>query len=364
MPPSAPAAGAVPVSASSVPPVVVVTSLPARPLIERRPHAQRVHFDLVFRNDGPVAAQLVRLQLSVRDRGGRLIARRFLDANGFQPSLAAVGPTTVAPGKTISLFNPLPDHDPELDLGSFDYELIFNAVDGSDNPPDATVTVSVKPEAFTPRSPLVLPLAGRVLVFDGHDTYGHHRRLDVNHPAVHGLGITRNFMRYANDLVIVDDAGATFRGTGSRNEDWFVFAAPLRAPAAGTVVAVENGVPDNLRDRTLWDPSTIAADPMNLYGNRVVIDHGHGEVSVLAHLKQGSVPVKVGDRVVAGQRVGQAGASGDAYIPHLHYELRTAAGIDADGLPAYFRGLRRVVGARALAVASGPIDSGEIVVSP
>jgi hypothetical protein len=367
VPPSAtPPAAAAPATAApapSLPPQVAVSTLPEKPLVERRAHAQRVNFDLVFRNDGAVPAQLVKLTLSIRDRDGRLVLRRFLDANGFQPSLGAVGPTTVPVGKTIALFNPLPEFDPELDLGALEYELIFNAVDGTDDPPDTTVTVTATPVVFAPRSALVLPMVGRVLVFDGHDYHGHHRRLDVHHPVVAGLGIRHNFMRYANDLVIVDDAGAMFRGDGTRNEDWYGFGAPLRAPAAGVVVAVENEVPDNLRDRSLFDPSVIASDPMKLFGNRVVIDHGHGEVSLLAHLKQGSVSVRAGDRVKAGQLVGAAGASGDAYIPHLHYELRRSAGVDGEGLPSYFRGLRRVVGARAIALPTGPIDSGEIVLS-
>jgi hypothetical protein len=363
-PPVAPVAptGTPPVTPSR-PPSVTVTTLPQRPLIERRQHAQRANFDLVVRNDGPVDAQLVKLTLSVRDGGGRLILRRFLDANGFQPSLRGIGPTTAAVGKTITIFNPLPDFDPELELGSLEYELVFNAVDGSDDPPDTTVTIAVAPQPFVARSPLILPLVGRVLVFDGHDYHGHHRRLDVHHPMVAQLGVRQNFMRYGNDLVIVDAAGAMFRGDGRRNEDWYVFGAPLRSPAAGVVLAVENDVPDNLRDRSLFDPSVIASDLMKLFGNRVVIDHGHGEISVLGHLKQGSVTVGVGDRVKAGQIVGAAGASGDAYIPHVHVELRRAAGVDGEGLPAYFRGLRRVVGARAIALPTGPIDSGEIVLS-
>jgi hypothetical protein len=363
-PPTAPSTAASGTAATpSLPPVVAVTTLPERPLIERRQHAQRANFDLVVRNDGAVAADLVKLTLSVRDRGGRLVLRRFLDANGFQPSLRGIGPTTVAPGKTIAIFNPLPDFDPELELGTLEYELIFNAVDGTDDPPDATVTIAVSPDVFTQRAAMVLPLVGRVLVFDGHDYHGHHRRLDVHHPVVAQLGIRHNFMRYGNDLVIVDDAGAMFRGDGRRNEDWYVFGAPLRSPAAGVVLAVENDVPDNLRDRSLFDPAVIAADPMKLFGNRVVIDHGHGEISMLGHLKQGSITVRVGDRVKAGQPVGAAGASGDAYIPHVHVELRRTAGVDGEGLPAYFRGLRRVVGARAIALPTGPIDSGEIVLS-
>ncbi|PTL82866.1 hypothetical protein DAT35_18020 [Vitiosangium sp. GDMCC 1.1324] len=40
---------------------------------------------------------------------------------------------------------------------------------------------------------------------------------------------------------------------------------------------------------------------MELAGNVVVIDHGGGEYSLLAHMQQGSVTVKAGDKVRAGQ---------------------------------------------------------------
>lgn len=42
------------------------------------------------------------------------------------------------------------------------------------------------------------------------------------------------------------------------------------------------------------------------------------------HLQTGSIVVRVGQRVSAGQRVGNAGATGGDYEPHLHFEMRPA----------------------------------------
>jgi hypothetical protein len=136
-------------------------------------------------------------------------------------------------------------------------------------------------------------------------------------------------MRYAMDVFIVKGPG-TFQAAGTRNEDYWAFGQPMLAPADGVVVAVENGVPDNVPNQPR---------PGVLYGNTVVIDHGTGEYSLLGHLQKGSVTVKPGERVVAGQQVARCGNSGMSTEPHLHYQLMDDADwTKAQGLPAQFRG--------------------------
>lgn len=59
-------------------------------------------------------------------------------------------------------------------------------------------------------------------------------------------------------------------------------------------------------------------------GNEVVIDHG-GEYSVLAHMKKGSVKVKVGDKVKSGDEIGLLGNSGNSSEAHLHFQVSDGA---------------------------------------
>ena len=56
------------------------------------------------------------------------------------------------------------------------------------------------------------------------------------------------------------------------------------------------------------------------YGNYVKIDHGNGYYTLYGHMAKG-LPVKNGQTVKAGQRVGYMSNSGDAYGAHLHFEV-------------------------------------------
>jgi murein DD-endopeptidase MepM/ murein hydrolase activator NlpD len=147
--------------------------------------------------------------------------------------------------------------------------------------------------------------------------------------AVHNKHVVSPDQRFAYDLVVME-SGKVFRGDGARNEDHFCFGAPIVAPAAGTVVSATDGEADNRPG-----DNKGKTEP----GNSVIIDHGQGEYSLFAHLRSGSVAVKNGQRVAAGDAVGSCGNSGKSDLPHLHYHLQTGRSyLQGLGLPTQFNG--------------------------
>jgi murein DD-endopeptidase MepM/ murein hydrolase activator NlpD len=74
---------------------------------------------------------------------------------------------------------------------------------------------------------------------------------------------------------------------------------PIRAPNAGRVVVARG---------------------LYFSGNTVLIDHGLGLFSLLAHLSD--FDVQEGDQISPGQIVGRVGATGRVTGPHLHWAVR------------------------------------------
>lgn len=72
--------------------------------------------------------------------------------------------------------------------------------------------------------------------------------------------------------------------------------------------------------RTVNAGKVVAAGYNGGYGNCVDVDHGNGVVTRYGHLSK--ISVKVGERVVAGQKIGAVGSTGRSTGPHLHYEIR------------------------------------------
>lgn len=69
------------------------------------------------------------------------------------------------------------------------------------------------------------------------------------------------------------------------------------------------------------------------YGNYVKIKHTNGYYTLYAHLKYGSVSVKVGDKVKKGQVIGYMGNTGHSFGAHLHWEVRNTKDVKIDPTP-------------------------------
>ena len=102
---------------------------------------------------------------------------------------------------------------------------------------------------------------------------------------------------------ILSDFGP--KGTGQRNDGINIRAprgAPVRASAAGEVVYAGDQVPG--------------------FGNLVLIKHPDGWVTAYAHLS--NVDVRIQQKVLQGQQIGEAGDTGGVPEPQLHFEIRYA----------------------------------------
>lgn len=119
--------------------------------------------------------------------------------------------------------------------------------------------------------------------------------------------------RHAWDLVITNAGNMQYRNEGRYVEDYFCYAKPLIAPAAGVVETIVDGVEDNL-------PGEVNLEQN--WGNTIIIRHAEGLYSKLCHIKPGSFKVKQGDFVQQGDQLGLVGNSGRSPFPHLHYQIQ------------------------------------------
>jgi len=95
-----------------------------------------------------------------------------------------------------------------------------------------------------------------------------------------------------------------------------VFNGQPRSPHGGADFMSPSGTP-------IHAPSggrVVLARELYFSGNTVVIDHGLGLYSLMAHLS--AIDVHDGDRVSVDQVVGRVGATGRVTGPHLHWAVR------------------------------------------
>ena len=95
-----------------------------------------------------------------------------------------------------------------------------------------------------------------------------------------------------------------------------VFNGQPRSPHSGTDFRAATGTPVKAPNRG----RVVLAEELYFSGNVVVIDHGLGMYSLLAHLS--TIAVSEGQAVAPGEVVGLSGATGRVSGPHLHWTVR------------------------------------------
>jgi murein DD-endopeptidase MepM/ murein hydrolase activator NlpD len=126
--------------------------------------------------------------------------------------------------------------------------------------------------------------------------------------------------------------GRLFDGDGKRVEQYYGFGEDVFAVADGTVVSIHDDMPDET-PLVLMVPKSKS----DYGGNNVFLKIAPNVFAWYAHLRQGSLTVKVGDTVKAGSPMGKLGNSGPSEGPHLHLGLLDKAdSIAGRSLPFVF----------------------------
>ncbi|MDX1872229.1 M23 family metallopeptidase [Mycolicibacterium sp. 120266] len=142
--------------------------------------------------------------------------------------------------------------------------------------------------------------------------------------------------RFAIDYVQLDPSYRLLAGAPGKLTSYRYFGADVHAVADGPVVAVLDGLPEQTPGQT---PAGLALD--QYAGNHVVQDLGGGNFALYAHLKTGSVKVQPGQRLKAGDVLGNLGNTGNSDAPHLHFHVMDGPDpLRSDGLPFVFRSFR------------------------
>lgn len=333
-----------------------VAAAPDRVCVDPRTGYPNVDFILTNEADEPVAIKEIRGL--VFDREDAVIERRLV----WQDALNTIRPDSQLPARgTAVVFNPISFHNAAPGRRMrFEFDL--------DEPSSAPAAVEVTPVDCAAGQPrLILPLRGRVLVYDGYDVLSHHRRSDFRGSLADEMNITGNFQRFGIDLVVVDQAGRLWRGDGRRTSDWLGWGQPVRAAASGTIVAMHDGQPDNVAINSvdMWGGPNNE-DPMSSYGNYALIEHGGGEFTLYGHMRQGSLKVEQGQRVRVGETIGAIGNSGASGGVHLHWERRRGRGFGVSNIetqPAYVHGVRLLGGSATDPAIGLAINTGDVLIA-
>jgi murein DD-endopeptidase len=127
--------------------------------------------------------------------------------------------------------------------------------------------------------------------------------------------------RYAIDWVqyqTVDGVRTTWKGPEDKNESYFCYDQPIYSVADGKVVDMADGLPENVSHSGKY---AVPIDFNNAAGNHAVVEIAPRRFVLYAHMRPGTVRVKVGDLVRAGDVIGRVGNTGSSTEPHLHMHI-------------------------------------------
>jgi hypothetical protein len=192
----------------------------------------------------------------------------------------------------------------DLDVTPGDYVIAVDAGRG-DHALHATVPLVVSARSFRTR---------RLTVQQGFVTppAGERERIESDARLLAAAWASPAHDRLWDSAFVRPVPGATNSAFGTRS----VFNGQSRNPHGGADFLSGAGTPVHAPNAG----RIVIARDLYFSGNTVVIDHGLGLFSLLAHLS--SIDVHEGDVVAANDVVGLVGATGRVTGPHLHWAVR------------------------------------------
>jgi hypothetical protein len=271
-----------------------------------------------------------------------------LDVNGKDDEKIVA--TLSATGKQLAaMFVPVngdgtKPNDPALKPGETGVFFIFvDWLPGQDDPDtfDTAITIEQHGERsgsgtihtaaleINQDDPIVIrsPLLGKNwLAANGPSNTSAHRRamLPVN-------GLPHIGQRYAIDWIQLGDDGRAFTGDEHDNKSYHAWDQEIHAVADGKIVEVKDGIPENVPNS---GKLAVQMTYDTLPGNHIIQELSEGHYAAYAHLRPGTIKVKVGDTVKSGDVIAHLGNTGNSSEPHLHFQVCDAPSFPAsEGLP-------------------------------
>jgi murein DD-endopeptidase len=289
-------------------------------------------YELYVTNFGHTPLRVTKLDILGKDgddvlvnqsASGNQLAAMFVPAIGGSPSKP--NDPALKPGETGVFFiftEWLPDKgDPD------NFETALTIEQHGEH--SASGTINASPLDLNQDDPIVIhsPLRGKNWIAESapSNTSMHRRTMQPVNGQPH-IG-----QRYAIDWIQLGDDGKAFSGDEHDNKSYHAWDQEIHAVADGKIVEVKDGIPENV-------PSSgkLAVQITNdtLPGNRIIQELSEGHYAAYAHLRPGTIKVKAGDTVHAGDVIAHLGNTGNSTEPHLHFQVCDAPSFPAsEGLP-------------------------------
>lgn len=133
--------------------------------------------------------------------------------------------------------------------------------------------------------------------------------------------------KHAYDFIKTDNENIAFEGKGEL-EDFYCYGETVLSPVSGHVHSIVMNIEDNNYGKV---------DLINNWGNHIILLTSTGHYVLLAHLKQSSSLLNIGEWVNEGMAIAQCGNSGYSPQPHLHIQVQESAQLGSKTIPFKFK---------------------------